>query len=64
MAFSDFNLRSAVETFYGCVSSGTIWRFLKLEGTQLRIDRPEYYLSDAGKIVGTLISILYENEGV
>jgi hypothetical protein len=49
---------------YGCVSSGTVWRFLKLEGTRLTIDRPEYYLSDAGKIVGILVSILGEGDRV
>ncbi len=55
-----FNERDGtpVSAVYGCVSSGTIWRFLKLEGTRLNIDRPEYYLGDAGKIVGILVSIL------
>jgi hypothetical protein len=42
---------------FGCVTSGSIWRFLKLEGTTLYIDRPEYYLRDAAKILGILVSI-------
>ena len=41
-----FNEReqSATPAVYGCVTSGTNWRFLKLEGSTLSIDRPEYYL--------------------
>jgi hypothetical protein len=43
--------------FYGCVTSGNLWRFLKLEGSKLFIDRPEYYLREAAKILGILVSI-------
>lgn len=42
---------------FGCVTSGTNWRFLKLEGATLTIDRPEYYLHDVAKILGILVSI-------
>ena len=40
-----------------CVTSGSHWRFLKLEGATLFIDKPEYYLYDAGKVLGILVSI-------
>jgi hypothetical protein len=61
-----FNERDGtpIPAVYGCVSSGTIWRFLKLEGDRLTIDRPEYYLSDPGKIIGILVAILGESESV
>jgi hypothetical protein len=42
---------------FGCVSSGSNWRFLKLEGSNLLIDRPEYYLRDVAKVLGILVSI-------
>ena len=42
---------------YGCVTSGNIWRFLKLEGSKLFIDRFEYYPANVAKIVGILVSI-------
>ena len=42
---------------FGCVTSGSVWRFLKLEGATLYIDRPEYYLREAAKILGILVSI-------
>jgi hypothetical protein len=61
-----FNERDGtpVSAVYGCVSSGTVWRFLKLQGARLSIDRPEYYLHEAGKIVGILVSILGEADRV
>lgn len=57
-----FNERDGtpVPAVYGCVSSGSLWRFLKLEEARLYIDRPEYYLRDVAKIVGILVSILNE----
>ena len=42
---------------FGCVTSGNIWRFLKLDGPTLFIDQPEYYLQDVGKILGILVDI-------
>jgi hypothetical protein len=39
---------------YGAVTTGSIWRFLKLEGTGLTIDRREYYLDRVGKVLGIL----------
>ncbi len=55
-----FNEREGneVPTVYGCVTSGSNWRFLRLSGTRLTIDRPEYYLQDVGKVIGILVHIL------
>lgn len=52
-----------VPAVYGAVTSGTNWRFLRLAGNRLNIDRPEYYLSDAGKIVGILVHIITGGTG-
>src|SRR5947209_5904984 len=49
-----FNARQAQGAsgaVFGAVSSGSIWRFLKLEGTGLTIDRREYYLHQVGTIL-------------
>lgn len=66
VAIQLFNERDGapVPAVYGCVSSGNLWRFLKLQGTRLTIDRPEYHLREADKIVGILVSILNSTEGV
>jgi hypothetical protein len=55
-----FNEReqSPTPTVHGCVTSGTNWRFLKLEGSTLSIDRPEYYLPDVAKILGILVHVI------
>jgi hypothetical protein len=43
---------------YGCVTSGSNWRFLRLQESQLAIDRREYYLREVGTILGILVQIL------
>jgi hypothetical protein len=54
-----FNEREGtpVAAVFGCVTSGSNWRFLRLEGSKIAIDRPEYYLRDAAKILGILAGI-------
>ncbi|BAY86641.1 hypothetical protein NIES267_61520 [Calothrix parasitica NIES-267] len=51
-----FNERSKNEitAIYGTVTTGTNWRFLKLEGSIINIDLSEYYLRDIDKILGIL----------
>jgi len=49
---------SAVPAVFGCVTSGSNWRFLKLEGQILSIDHPEYYLRDVAKILGILVKVI------
>jgi hypothetical protein len=55
-----FNERegSPMPAVYGSVTSGSNWRFLKLKGQSLSIDRPEYVLPpNLDKILGILVSI-------
>ena len=53
-----FNERkgAAIDRIYGVVTSGMAWRFLILEGTVVRIDRLEFYVSQVDKILGILLS--------
>jgi len=55
-----FNEReeNEISTIYGVVTSGTNWRFLKLEGKIVYIDMVEYYLRDVQKILGILLSAI------
>jgi hypothetical protein len=41
---------------HGAVTTGSIWRFLRLEGDRGFIDLPEYYLHQLGKILGILLA--------
>ena len=54
-----FNERDQTPTpvLYGCVTSGSLWKFMKLEGSELSIDRSEYHLQDVAKILGILIRV-------
>ncbi len=47
---------------YGAVTSGTNWRFLKLEVTTVFIDRDEYYLHQVGHILGILVAVATSSE--
>lgn len=57
-----FNEReeTGVKTIYGVVTVGSIWKFLKLEGQTVFVDRAEYYLPQAGKILAILLHIFHE----
>ena len=48
----------SIETFYGVVTNGAIWKFLRLEGTQVTVDDDHYYITEVEKIVGILVSML------
>lgn len=51
-----FNERTGnqISTIYGAVTTGSIWKFIKLEGSVIYIDLTEYYLKDVNKILGIL----------
>ncbi|MBF2065346.1 MAG: hypothetical protein IGS39_13120 [Calothrix sp. C42_A2020_038] len=42
------------QTIYGVVSTGTLWKFLMLEGQTVKIDRAEYFITQIEKILGIL----------
>ncbi len=60
VAIRIFNDRegSSTPAVHGCVTSGSNWRFLKLEGPTLSIDRTEYHLRDVAKILGILVRLI------
>ena len=61
VAARTFNERSGPTTdpVFGCVTSGNVWRFLRLVGSDLHIDQMEYYLTtQPDQIVGILLHIL------
>ena len=50
--------RTPLPVAYGCVTSGSNWRFLRLDESVLSIDRREYYLRETGTIIGILVQIM------
>lgn len=57
-----FNQREEnnIKNIFGVVTSGTNWRFLKLENNTVYIDNVEYYIKDVGKILGILRNCLQQ----
>jgi hypothetical protein len=47
-----------ISTIYGVVTSGTQWRFMKLEGQLLTIDLIDYPLPPVDQILGILVHLL------
>jgi len=59
VAIREFNEqdKTPVPAVYGAVSSGSAWRFLRLTGAVLAIDRREYHSEDAASLLGVLVRI-------
>ncbi|NEQ29052.1 MAG: hypothetical protein F6K28_60955, partial [Microcoleus sp. SIO2G3] len=43
-----------IKTIYGAVTTGDIWKFLKLENADIFIDLNNYYIKEINKILGIL----------
>ncbi len=44
-----------IDTIYGCVSRGTTWRFMKLQGQTVTVDLTDYPLPPTEVILGMLL---------
>ncbi|WP_367120454.1 hypothetical protein [Microcoleus sp. PH2017_30_WIL_O_A] len=47
-----------IQTIYGVVTTGSIWKFFKLEGIAIEIDTDEYFINNVSKILGILINFI------
>jgi hypothetical protein len=47
-----------VAVVFGAVTSGSLWRFLRLEASRLSLDEQEYHIRQLPKLVGILASIV------
>jgi hypothetical protein len=57
-----FNEREghAVPAVFGAVTSGSLWRFLELRGSQVNLDEQEYHIRQLPKLIGILVRIVSE----
>ncbi|RKZ35691.1 MAG: hypothetical protein DRQ49_19015 [Gammaproteobacteria bacterium] len=46
---------------YGAVTTGTAWKFIKMDGLNALIDLDEYLIENPGEIVGILLGMLTQN---
>jgi hypothetical protein len=60
-----FNERKeqSLPAIHGAVTTGNIWKFLRLTGDTVAIDLVEYHINDVGRIVGILTSMLAQGPG-
>lgn len=60
IAAQRFNQQEENETkaVYGCVTTGSIWRFLKLEGKQIWIDERQHFIETPEIVLGILVYII------
>jgi hypothetical protein len=58
-----FNQQSAtpVDAVFGVVTTGSAWKFLRLQQVVVTLDIPEYYIDSPGKVLGILTHIV-QNE--
>ena len=47
-----------IQTIYRVVTTGSIWKFFKLEGTAIEIDTSGYFINNVAKILGILINFI------
>jgi hypothetical protein len=47
-----------INTIYGVVTTGSIWKFMQLEETTITIDLNEYFLVNTGKIIGIFVHFI------
>jgi hypothetical protein len=52
------NKGNTISSIYGVVTTGSVWRFLKLENQSVIIDLNEIYLNPIDKLLGILTGIL------
>ncbi len=50
-----------LQSVYGAVTTGSVWRFLRLRSRTIFVDVREYYLDQVDKIVGALVSVIDES---
>jgi hypothetical protein len=55
-----YNLRrnTLVNPIYGCVTTGSLWKFMELSGTNLNVDLNEYTISQLDNILGILVHMV------
>ncbi len=62
LAAQKFNARRGTETptIYGIVTSGSLWKFLLLSGTEVVVDEAEHHIDQIETILGILVFMVRE----
>ena len=59
-----FNRAKEIEVIYiyGVITTGSSWKFMQLKDDQITVDSQEYFIADAGKIMGILIYMVNQSK--
>ncbi len=49
---------NVINSIYGIVTTGEIWKFLQITNQTVAIDLTDYYITDIGKILGVLLDFV------
>jgi len=49
---------NAIESIYGCVTTGEDWQFMKLLDTTVSMDTNRYYINEISKLLGVIQAII------
>ena len=60
VAAREFNTQTSasIAMIHGAVTTGSAWKFLRLAGSALTLDRGEYFVAEPGRILGILDHLL------
>ena len=51
---------NVIPTVFGVVTTGSLWKFLRLHETLVLVDKTEYHISQPEKIIGILLEMIRE----
>ncbi|EDN70877.1 conserved hypothetical protein [Beggiatoa sp. PS] len=47
-----------IETIYGCVTTGSLWKFLQLQDKKISIDNKQYFIESLDILLGILVHLI------
>ena len=53
----------AIATIYGCVTTGTVWKYLKYSNNTIVVDLDDYYIREVDKILGIFKFMIESSKG-
>ncbi|HBC40737.1 MAG TPA: hypothetical protein DCZ88_02230 [Pseudanabaena sp.] len=56
--FNELEKDESVKRIYGVVTTGTTWKFLKMDGSDVYIDLDDYSIESPHRIIGILLSMV------
>jgi hypothetical protein len=59
--FNELENDESVKRIYGVVTTGTTWKFLKIDGMDVHIDLDDYPIENPDKIIGILLAMVSQN---